>query len=118
MEIYNVFQKAILTNNVAVVKFLLENYLNKIGDSYINDSLEDISRKGNIDILQYILDNYSDRITDDTIKNSRDVAIQYGFIDLVKILTEHKEKNKKVTITMSREDYNKVKDIITNLEIK
>ena len=127
MEIHNVFQKAISTDNVAVVKFLLKNYLNEIDDSYINKSLEDISRqcsilitprKSSMDIFQYILDNCSDKITDATIKYSRDFAIKYGFIDLVKILTEHNEKKEKVTITMSREDYNKVKDIINNLKIK
>ena len=38
--------------------------------------------------------------------------------DVIKQLNEYKEKNSEVTVTVSREDYIKVRDIVTALETK
>ena len=99
-----------------MIYYLFYNY-SKIVTSYtISLSLCYASQNGALCLVKYLLTNFSDKIDHYAIRDSMKNANDSKHFDVIKRLNEYNDSE--VTVTLSREDYIKVKDIVTVLEAK
>ena len=78
--------------NLKVIKYLLNNYSNKIYNITMNSSLEDACIHGHLNIIKYILKNYLDKVSNISINYYLQYAALYGHSGIFKYILKNYER--------------------------